>query len=222
MFGVFLLLILLLPAMLPAGAAEEAWDFPDDDLEQRLSEVSEGELTLLQSPPQQPVHHHHNRIRIDASSLGDGWVNLEQCHHHLDPVGELEIVYHPERIRNLRILSLENIGSGRVSNARVALSDVGQGASLCLAAESRALSLLDNGRYRLRTGPYMRRFLDGYYPMHVSIEIGYPPRLLELTAFSPQPGASGGMQRQPGLVRWESWFKGALYTEFDFSSVTLP
>jgi hypothetical protein len=220
MLGVFLTLILLLPALQATGETEEAWDFPDDDLEQRLAEVSEGDLTLLSSPPARPVHHHRNRIRIRESSLQDGWIGLEQCHEHLDPVGALEIVYHPGRIRNLRILSSSHIETSRVSDAKVELTGIGHGASLCLSAESRALILLDDGRYRLRNGPYMRRFLDGYYPMHVTLEIEYPPGLLEPAGFRPQPGAAGRMEQSPGLLHWESWFKGTLFTEFDFHAVT--
>ena len=222
MVGLFLIPLLLLPLSLPAQEREEQWAFPDDELEQRLAEVGEAELILLQSPPSQPAHHHHNHIRIRPSSLQDGWVGLEQCHHQLDPVGALEIGYHPDRIRNLRILSSRNIGSSRVVDARVELSDIGRDASLCLAAESRALNRLADGRYRLRNGPYMRRFLDGYYPMHVSLEIGYPAQLLELDGFSPQPGSAGGVELHPGLARWEAWFKGELFTEFDFRSLSPP
>jgi hypothetical protein len=68
----------------------------------------------------------------------------------------------------------------------------------------------------------MRRFLDGYYPMRVTLEIHYPAEALELRALRPMPAKAGGLQRQPGTIRWDGWFKGRLYTEFDFVTTEHP
>ena len=132
---------LLLFLSLSFGGCErvDAADFPEDDLESRIERVIEGRLRFLEHPLQRPVHHHSNRIRITRSSLADGWVALEQCHKHLDAVPALQIVYHPERIRNIRILRSEGIGESRVQEHSVQLQDVSEGARLCLQAESRAL-----------------------------------------------------------------------------------
>ncbi|MEN8167738.1 MAG: hypothetical protein ABFR65_09725 [Pseudomonadota bacterium] len=200
------------------SAAETTEDrsFPDDDLESRLAELSEGELILLTSPPDRPVHHHHNRIQITQESLGHGWVDMEQCHTRLDPVSETQIVYHPERIRNIQILSSAHIEQIRIDGPSVQLSGIDREARLCLSAESRALVSLGEGRYRLRNGPFMRRFLDGYYPMRVTQEISYPVNLLKLRDFRPLPGRAGAVRQTAGRILWDAWLKGRLYTEFDF------
>lgn len=207
---------LLLSSPIPASDEARELGFPDDDLEARLARVSDGELTLLESAPADPVHHHSNSIWITKSSLMDGWVKLEQCHSQLDPVAETQIVYHPERIRKIRILSSDKIDQSRVEGASVQLSGIDREARLCLSAESRALTHLGKGHYRLRNGPYMRRFLDGYYPMRVSLEIIYPPQQLELIDFRPAPGGSGKTLQKPDRILWDSWSKGQLFTEFDF------
>ena len=135
-------------------------------------------------------------------------------------MGSLEIVYHPERIRDIRLLSVENIDQVQIEGPKVQLQGIDKHARLCLQAESRALNMQDNGSYRLRNGPYMRRFLDGYYPMRVSLEIHYPPTLIEPKDFRPLPGKAGSLERSAGRIAWDSWFEGRLFTEFDFQRIT--
>lgn len=191
-------------------------EFPDDDVEARIARVNEGDLRFLSEPPEKPVHHHHNRIEIGPDSLGTGWVRLSQCHRNLDPVPATEIVYRPERIRNLRIVEVEGVGASWVEGASVQLEDVGQGASLCVAAESRALEPLPGGGYRLRNGPYMRRFLDGFYPMRVSLDIRYPTDRMRLIRFDPPAKPGYRVEAEPGRIRADGWFEGMLFTRFDF------
>ncbi len=206
-----------------AAAEEEEWpDFPEADLQAHIAEVSDGTLSFLAEPPESPVHHHLNRIRILPESLHSGWVLLEQCHRHLDRVPLLEIVYHPQRIRNIRILSTRNIDQSRVIDNGVELRGIHSDASLCLSAESRALQQLAADRYRLRNGPYMRRFLDGYYPLHLSVQIDYPAHLLALQSASPNTPPAPAYALEPGSIRWDAWFRGRLYTEFTFSSKQRP
>jgi hypothetical protein len=131
-------------------------------------------------------------------------------------VAETQIVYHSERIRKLQLSSSANIAKAWVEGPAVQLKDIGPRASLCLQAESRALSTTGQGRYRLKNGPYMRRFLDGYYPMRVSLEIHYPAELLKLADLRPQPGKAGRLELHDGTIRWDGWFTGRLFTEFDF------
>lgn len=219
---IVLLLILTLPIPDSTSQIEEQWDFPEEDLATDTAQLSDGELILLPSPPDQPVHHHQNKLRITHDSLNDGWVSLEQCHRQLDPVPETQIVYHAKRIRNIQLLSTENISRAWIEGPSVQLIDVGKQAEICLRAESLALTQLAKGRYRLKTGPYMRRFLDGYYPMRVSLEIDYPADALALQAFRPLPGKSGRTSRHEGYILWDSWFTGRLFTEFDFYLITQP
>ena len=208
---------LLLIAQIAHTANQDDWIFPDDDLEQRIDRVSEGELNMLARPPAASVHHHYNSIRISAASIEHGWVKLVQCHYHLDRVGSAEIVYHPARIRGLTILSVRNIETSRIDGPSVQLVDIGPDASLCISAESQALISIEAGSFRLKNGPFMRRFLDGYYPMRVSLDIHYPSDLMELNGFRPAPGESGRVRRKQGRILWSSWFEGRLFTEFDFT-----
>ncbi|MCG8089230.1 MAG: alpha/beta hydrolase [Candidatus Thiodiazotropha taylori] len=179
-------------------------------------EVNEGVLEFLSQPPEKPVHHHQNQITITRSSLQDGWVELSQCHYHLDPVPRLEIVYHPQRIRDIRIVSMSNIGHAEVVGHKLDLSDVNRSAEICLSAQSRALHNLGDGHYQLRNGPYMRRFLDGYYPMQLSLEVRYPAERLAFNGQSPLPAGEVEQQSMEGLFKWRGWFTGKLSTQLDF------
>lgn len=217
-----LLALLHGPLVKPVAAADEAgagdlggWG-EDWDLEARIAAVNEGELRFV-GPEVAAGHHVHvNRIRIDRASLRGGWVTLEQCHEQLDAVPAAQILFTPERIRRLRVQSAEGIGRAWVEGHSVQLEDVGHPARLCIAGESRALSDLGQGRYRLQNGPYMRRFLDGYYPMRVILEIRYPPEALRFEA--PQPGPQKGFEvrHREGEVQVDATFEGRLYTCMDF------
>jgi hypothetical protein len=203
-------------SLLAAGQVDAA-DLPeDDDAEWRIEQVNEGELHFLEQPPPQPVHHHSNRVWITPASLEDGWVLLEQCHEHLDAVPALEILYHPDRIRAIRILESEGIGASRVEGHSIQLRKLGQGARLCLRAESRALNRQPEGGWELSNGPYMRRFLDGFYPMRVSLEIRYPLQLLRLVGRAPPPQPGFRLREEPGLIEADAWFEGRLFTRFSF------
>ncbi|MES9836376.1 MAG: alpha/beta hydrolase [Candidatus Thiodiazotropha sp.] len=208
------LLLSLLPCA--ASAEETSMAFDDDSWASDTEAVNEGELEFLDTPPAEPVHHHINRIQIGVDSLRDGWVDLHQCHRHLDPVPLLEIVYHPRRIRRIELLSMENIGSGQVEGSSIVLRDIQRHASICLQAESRSLHILGGDRYQLRNGPYMRKFLDGYYPMRLTLEVDYPADLLDYTALRPLPLDAGRPPPKQGNLYWDGWFQGRLYTEIEF------
>jgi hypothetical protein len=211
----------LLAATLGASSAIAAtepetdpWDQPD--LQEQVAAVSDGELRFVSAQRAAGAHSHRNRIRITEGSLADGWVSLEQCHRDLDAVPAVQIVFHPQRIRALRVLSAAGIGQARVEGHSVQLRDVAPGASLCLRGESRALHDLGAGHYRLRNGPYMRRFLDGYYPMRVSLDIGYPAERLRLASHSPATQAGLRVTQGAGKVELDAAFEGRLVTCFDF------
>jgi hypothetical protein len=211
----------LSPAGVPGGSGTESpadwereWD-PDWDLQARIAAVNEGGLRLLPPAAAAHVHVHTNRIRIDRSSLRGGWIRLDQCHDRLDPVPAAEVTFNPGRIRGLRVSRSTGIGRAWVEGATVQLEDVGRGAALCIGAESRALRYLGEGRWRLQNGPYLRRFLDGYYPMGVVLEIDYPRDALRLAAVSPPPQPGLEVAATPGRVRIEATFEGRLYTCLD-------
>ncbi len=193
----------------------QAADWPAEDPYERAMAVNEGELTFLPAPPDAPVHTHVNRLTILPGSLDTGWVRLEQCHRHLDPVGALEIVFSPGRIRGIQVVEARHIGQVAVAGDTVQLQDIGNDASLCLRAETRALQQLGDGRYALRNGPYMRRFLDGYYPMRVILDVHFPTSLhLQHTDPAAQPGVK--VEHSPGHLLLDTWFEGILTTRLIF------
>jgi hypothetical protein len=120
---------------------------------------------------------------ITGQSLNDGWVTMYQCHSNLDKVSASQIVYNKDRIRNINVLSSQNIGSARVEGHTVQLTDITAESKICISADKKALHY-DKGRYYLKLGPFMRRFLDGYYPMHVQVEVCYPVSM-QLVSTSP-------------------------------------
>jgi hypothetical protein len=206
--------------IVPLGANEgdddwPAWVDAEEALRQQIARVNEGELAFLAQPPSKPVHHHRNRVIVTGSSLRDGWVTLEQCHHNLDRVAAAQIVFHPQRSRALQVTRYENMRTAEARDNTVQLSDVGPESKVCLRGQTRALEEIGEGVYELQNGPFMRRFLDGYYPMRVSLQIEYPQRLT-LADFSPERQPGFDVAEAPGRVTAEAVFEGQLRTRFRF------
>ena len=196
--------------------AEPADEWFDDDLEERIARVNDGELQFMTLPPAEPVHHHRNVLILDETSLNDGWVRLQQCHEHLDAVPRAQIVFREDRLRHLSITHRRNISRAWVSGASVQLEGVQQRAKLCLEAQSRVLRRNEDGSYGVRNGPYMRRFLDGYYPMRVSVELRYPCGRLQLTGSSPRRQQGFTVTETACGVSVDAWFQGRLVTDLRF------
>jgi len=207
-----------LPAGEPGAAELERWLESDELLPPSAStaDVNEGELVFLVKPPRRAVHYHQNRLVISAASLRDGWVRLAQCHSNLDRVPLAQILYNRDRVRGLVITVSEHIGRSRVEGHTVQLEDIGPRARLCVSAWTRALQRRDDGSYLLRNGPFMRRFLDGYYPMRVSLQVDYAASGLRLVDMRParQPGFE--VRDGDGRLSFDAWFEGRLQTEFVF------
>ncbi len=222
----YLLSVLVLLVVLPAAAAptasEDELDWFEDDFEELTREVNEGELRFLAQPPRKPVHHHHNVITLEAESLQHGWALLRQCHYNIDEVARAQILFRQGRIRNLNISASENIGKAWVEGASVQLSNIEKESSLCLEAESLVLTADDNGGFRVNNGPFMRRFLDGYYPMRVSVQLMLADSGLRFAGITPE--------RQPGFtveitsdsIRFDAWFEGRLRTEIELAPAHSP
>jgi hypothetical protein len=213
-------LLLLLLTALPSSAEvpDDAWLDDDDDLEARVADVNAGELVFLAEPPLDPVHHHHSRITLDADSLDNGWVTMVQCHSHLDAVPRTQVVYHQTRARDLSILSYENIEQAWIEGHTVQLTEVGHEASICIRVRTRTLEFNEDGTFSLRGGPFMRRFLDGYYPMHVSMNIELPRGYLRFTDSRPQRQDGFNVQQTADGLHVDTWFEGKLYTELRFEA----
>ena len=209
-----LMLVMLTTSVSASPASQEALDawFNGNG----AANVNEGSLVFLDKAPARPVHHHQNRIHIRPQSLRDGWTRLEQCHDHLDAVPAAQITYREGHIRNLKVTGVRNIKRAWIEGASVQLSGVAYGARLCISAETRALSPSGNGFYVLNNGPYMRKFLDGYYPMQVSLHITYPDTILRVIDISPTPQPGLTVSQHKRHIRIHGWFEGELRTQVQF------
>lgn len=203
---------------MPAGATTDDWaDWPDElDLASRVAMVNDGDLEFLPTAAAEGAHYHQNRIEITADSLDRGWVELEQCHENIDAVPAAQILFRADGIRALAIDRSENIGRAWVDGHSVQLEDVEPGAELCIRAQSRALQSLGDGMYRLRNGPYMRQFLDGFYPMRVGLTIDFPRDRLRLVGQAPASQEGFRVNRSQNGIDVDATFEGRLVTCFDF------
>ncbi len=197
--------------------ADDAWE---DDPYERAAAVNEGPLVILENPPDKPAHHHLNRLTITEESLASGWVQMNQCHYDIDPVPDLDIVYTPGKIRDLFVTRADDIGKATAGNDRVSVQGVGKEAVLCISGETRALQGTDEG-YVLSNGPFMRRFLDGYYPMHLTLDIRYPRRL-KAAEFAPPEKPGIRYKERAGNLVMDLWFEGILETRFVFKETPAP
>ncbi|MGQ9685038.1 MAG: hypothetical protein ACUVT2_01855 [Thiobacillaceae bacterium] len=201
-------------------AATTVWATdPDELFFKGTADVNEGQLHFLTAPPDRPVHHHHNRITILDSSLEDGWVRLDQCHTNLDAVPSAEVTYRPGRVRNLRVTRAVHIEDAWVEAHSVQLRNVQHGAELCVEAETQALSVNGESSYSLSNGPYMRRFLDGFYPMRVSMTVRLDTDKLHFVESIPAEQPGFRLEQRDKEIGYDALFEGILYTVLRFDRV---
>ena len=148
-------------------------------------------------------------------------MKMEQCHANLDQVSAAQILFNKERIKELKIIKQQNINKAWVEGASVQLEDIQTDAVLCLQAWTRALFINDDGSYSLRNGPFMRRFLDGYFPMRVSMDIAYENTGLKPITVSPSEQQGFNIWREKDRIGFDAVFEGKLKTEFGFEVETL-
>jgi hypothetical protein len=216
-------LFIMLSGNTTAGSSDlseeelEAW-FEDDSRSTPFStdDVNEGDLAFITIPPEKPTLHSDNRLSITETSLKDGWVGMHQCYNHLDAVKDAQVVYQYKEIRNLKVEKTRNIEKAWIEGQSVQLLNTQKGATLCVSAQVRILYKNADNTYTLKNGPFQRRFLDGYYPMHVSLAITYPSE--KLSFVSSKPGEQPGfiVTSKPDEVLLDAWFEGKLFTEVIF------
>ncbi len=207
----------------PSMEELERW-LESDDMQPpsvNTDHVNEGDLVFLARLPDRQVHHHQNHLIINAASLRDGWVRLNQCHDHLDRVPRAQIMYNKDRIRDLQIVTSGNIDQSWIEGNSVQLRNIHANARLCVQAWTRALKANGDGSYSLRNGPFMRRFLDGYYPMRVSMQIDYATSGLHLVSMTPRRQQGFEVTETNGHLAFDALFEGTLKTEFLFRQDTL-
>lgn len=199
----------------------EIWFNEDtNDDEARALAVNEGELEFLLRPPSKAVHYSRNILTIDKGSVKTGWVSLIQCHQNLDAVAASQIVYRYKRMRNLRVDSSVGIKRYWVEGSSVQLEDVERGAKLCIQADVGILYSHPDGSVILKNGPFHRKFLDGYYPMHVTLEIHYPVDLLRYESIMPMTQTGFSVSQANNTLHVNAWFEGELRTEVRFSQLS--
>lgn len=204
--------LLWLTAALLCPAAGQSEPDPFAEFE-AISDINEGELAFLSAPPKKPYPRQVLHNTITPESLDSGWIDSRQCFHDLDPAVAMQVVFRPGRVRGLAIESVRNIGRAWVEGASVQLEDVRRRSRLCLRSQNRALYLDRDGSVYLGTGPHMRRFLDGYFPMRLQLTVRFPADRLRLVYVKPpavRAGAGPRVQVGPAKVYYEALFEGEL------------
>lgn len=193
---------------------QEQW-LESDELTPPEFQINMGELEFLGSPPVKPVPHSDNTFIIDQESLSSGWLTLRQCHINLDPVPLLEVTYQYRQMEALRIIEQKNIGHAWIEEQSVQMEDIRKDNRLCIEAKIRVF-YAEGDHFMLINGPYHRRFLDGYFPYHVSLHVLYPPERLTPVSFQPEAQPGFDIQFSKGRIDIDAWFEGRLMTEIVF------
>lgn len=199
--------------------AQELEDWFNGPAEKSAWEVNEGALVFLSKPPPQLIHHHDNTVTITKNTLKDGWASMTQCHQNLDQVPRAQIMFNRNRTRALKILSFAGIKKAWVEDNSVQLEDMGPGAKLCVSAESQNVVNNGDGTYSLFNGPFMRKFLDGYYPMHVSMNVHLASQDHKFVEIYPAKQEGFKVWQTPQRMHFDAWFEGKLITEIKLKTI---
>lgn len=178
------------------------------------------QLHFLDQVPSPAPHRQEMHVQVDAQSLRTGLVRVDQCHYNLDPVPAAQVVF-GERLKALQVTRAENIGQVRVEGRSVQLRDVARNAVLCLRTVNQVFDRDADGGYVIRNGPFMRRFLDGYFPLQLHYTLSYPAKLLRFKGLTPSVPAGTLDVARNGELDLKVLFEGALRLETRFDPVTL-
>ena len=200
----------------PSAEELEKW-FLSDELTPP-TQNSDSQLTFIPRPTDKPALHSVNEITISPQSIKTGWVNLMQCYQHLDPVPEMEVVYNYKNIRKLRVIKTKNIELAFVKGQSVQLVNVVKNAQLCVTSEVRIFYKNKDGSYKLVNGPFYRRFLDSYFPFHLTLKVNYPSTQLKFIYSKPNPQFGFKVKQSNNTLLIDSYFTGKLYTEIIFKA----
>lgn len=211
------LMLMISMVLIPTQAGKKQDPFLEDP-EAAVNAVNEGVLTFLLKPPVKAVHHHHNTLTISPQSIRTGWVKLSQCHKNLDKFPRAEIVYNKHRVRKIKLTMHKNIEKAWVEGGRIQLENVGANAIVCMQAESKALRLQPDGSFIIQNGPFMRKFLDGYYPMRVSMDI-LLPKGLSYSSVTPVEQKGFSIQQNGRNIHFDAWFEGRLVTRIKLKNI---
>ena len=184
----------------------EAWFNEDEHLP---IQVDEGELILLPKTDNKTLHS-ISEITITPESIKTGWVKIDQCYKHLDPINLTEIVYQYQFIKNFHVTAAENIQSAKINKNHIELENITQHSLLCIEADVKILNKNSDNTYSIKNGPYHRRFLDGYFPFHVTLIIHYPESLLKIKRTSPSNAVGLSLNKERNKIIYDNVFAGQL------------
>jgi len=193
----------------------ERW-FNSNEEEWKPQDINEGALQFLTTSPKIKPQRSINHITISAHSLEHGWVTLKQCHSDLDALPAAQILYKKHHVKNISILQSKHIARSWVEGNSVQMKNISANAHICIQADIHALGVDSDGQYTLTTGPYRRKFLDGYFPIDLSLTIDYPDNL-KLAATQPLAQAGYKIKKNRHSLTISALFEGELLTQFKFS-----
>lgn len=206
-----------------AEFTREQLEWLESDAEHPTFTVNEGELEFLAEPASKVEHVQSMEVLLTSESINSGWGVVNQCHRNLDSVPSLEIVFHRQRIRKLQVVKYQNMRHAEVIGHRVLVSDIQPGSEICLSAESRILHPRKNDSalqlFDMVNGPFMRRFLDGYYPITLQLQVKYPPTMLEIRDIQPGSQPGWNIRYDTGLIGMAGRFEGRLKTKLLFARI---
>lgn len=196
----------------------ERWFNSDDELP--INKVNEGDLTFLAEKSKDNLFYSSITIFITQNSIQTGWVNISQCYKNLDKIQKTVIVFRKNLIKNIAVTSLKNIDKSSVLDQhKLVLLNVKEDAELCLNATVRNFYQNEDQSFSMVNGPYHRKFLDGYYPYHLNLNIHFPKTLQFLNSL---PKSQVGFQitQNTNKLSVNSIFEGRLKTNFRFKLKT--
>ena len=215
-----LLLLFGWHATLLAQFSEEQLQWLESETEHPTPEVNEGKLEFIPIAADKPEHHQSMQITLTDETIESGWALVSQCHENLDRVARLEIVFHKDRVRNLQVTEYTNILKAWSEDHRVVVRDVQKDSRICLRAESRIFHRLESSEgqaeYELVNGPFMRRFLDGFYPLSLSLDVSYPRERLQLLDVQPVSQPGWKVRYDANRIFLSGRFEGKLLTRLRF------
>ena len=193
----------------------EQW-FESEDFSPPVTQPSDGELIFLQNPPREPILHVENTFIIDDTSIEQGWVKFIQCYSNLDAITESEVVYKYQSMRNLEITSTRNIEDAFIQDQSIQIRNASNNASICTSAEVKNLYHQKDHSFLLSSGPYHRRFFDGFFPYHLTLKIRFPEKLNFISS-DPRPQQGFNVTTNNNVIHVDTWFEGILRTRFRFA-----
>ena len=202
----------------PTREELEAWFNDDSQLHPAEQNSNTGKLVFLAQPPEKPAPYSTHQLTVTTASIKTGWISIEQCHKNLDAIEAVEVVYRYQQMRSLKIQNTRHIGKAWVEGQSIQLQDVKKGAELCAQLEARVFNQGKKGNYYLVNGPFQRRFLDSYFPMHVSISVKYPDKHLRFTKAHPAQQAGFKVISSGNKVEIDTWFEGKLVIGVEFEN----